>query len=219
MRRLLFLWTLAIPVLAQTSELDSNTLTITASRTFNIVPDQALIWVGVGSTQVLTPDTAAAFLQGSGITADNLTGVSSGIGGTTWYFSLAVPWSNLKDTLTALASDQRKTGPRASIDYSVQQAQVSPSLQAAQGCVYPALVADARAQAQKVAAAAGVTVHEIVGLSDGTVQAPVPTFAALIPVFSLGSVRSGVFVNPFGLSGFPAPSSSCSITVQFRISQ
>src|SRR4051794_13908419 len=111
-------------------QLDDNTFTITASRTIDLQPDQAIVGVYVDSPADNGVDDIVGALQGSGITAANLTGIySSGYLGpvprTDWTFSLPVPFSKLKDTLAALAEVQRKnSGPairgngKASLDVS-----------------------------------------------------------------------------------------------------
>ena len=67
-------------------QLDSNSITVTASRNASLQPDQAVFAVSVQSGISASLDDVLAALQGSGITAANLSSVSSvqqnfGVGG------------------------------------------------------------------------------------------------------------------------------------------
>ena len=57
-------------------QLDSNSVTVTASQSVNLQPDQVLFGVGVGSSLTTSLDDVLAALQGSGITFANFSGVS-----------------------------------------------------------------------------------------------------------------------------------------------
>ena len=228
MRRVLLWLVLAPLAFGQSAELDNHTLTITASRTFNLVPDQAVIFVAVDTSGPdASLEAALAAVQGTGITAADLSSASGVLGGVDWYFNLTVPFAKLKDTIAALTAAQKQAISTTRVSFTGLEAQVSPALQAAQGCIYPALLSDARAQAEKVAAAVGVTVREIVSLSDGYGQATstvryadfswvsaysISSSAAFIPSTLIELVG---LLNPF----VPAPPSACTLVVQFRISQ
>ena len=214
-------------------QLDDNTLTITASRTIDLQPDQVMVGVYVNAPVDNMVDDILSGLQGSGLTAANLLNVSTsvykGAPSTDWAFALPVPFSKLKATLVLLMELQQKlSGPRgdgkASMDvsFSVQGSQVSPELQASQPCPWTTLVGDARAQAQKLAAVAGVTVGPVIAISDGNGVSPnsvvLSQFAyysgSLLPVARIAPIdRSGFFYS--GLLAGPAP--ACSMTVQFKL--
>ena len=76
------------------AQLDSNSVTVTASRSSNLQSDEALFSVTVSSSRPATTlDEAVAALQGTGITVSNLAGVSAGSTGvstvTTWATALS----------------------------------------------------------------------------------------------------------------------------------
>lgn len=215
-------------------QLDDNTLTITASRTMDLQPDQVIVGVYVNGPSDSTLDDILGALQGSGLTAANLTGVSTSgytgnIMGTAWTFALPAPFSKLKATLSALTDVQQKlsvapvrSAGKASMDmlFSVQGTQVSPELQASQPCPYASLAGDAKAQAQKLASAAGVSVGSIVAISDGSgtgVGAAVSGQPALLFAFAgniIPAQRVGIFFASFPQQ---APAPNCSMTVQFKL--
>ncbi len=217
----LFLLSLC-PVFGQ---LDDNTIAITASRPAIIQPDQAVLGIFVSAPPNTGLDDVLGLLSGLGLTASNLTGVSGGGGGqlatgvqitASWSFSLAVPFTKLNDVLATLGRIQKAlTQPGSGqsglvLTYSVQGTADSPELQAAHPCALPTLVSDARTQAQKVAAAAGFQVGDIVGISDvGQIA------ASFFPVLSV--VRTGILGFSSGLGGFTALQPACSLTVQFRL--
>src|SRR5262249_41574664 len=70
-------------------------------------------------------------------------------------------------------------------------------------CPYSQLVADARTAAQRMAAAAGLTVGNLLALSDGS---PVPT-----------SVVSACLVGVVGIISAPPPPQNCTLTVKFQL--
>ena len=110
-RVVLFLVISAAPLLAQ---LANNTVTVTASPSSAAQPDEALFSVTVGSALDKSMDVVAV-VSGLGITAANLVGIStppSIFGGLPasslgWTFQLAVPFSNTKDTTSALTALQK----------------------------------------------------------------------------------------------------------------
>jgi len=89
-------------------------------------------------------------------------------------------------------------------------------------CVWPALLSDAQAEAQRLAAAAGVTVGPIVALSDeraGITRTVVS--ASGLRFGDFGGVIGGV-IGQFPLPRLPAyippiiPAPNCALTVQFK---
>jgi hypothetical protein len=134
-----------------------------------------------------------------------------------WSFSVTAPLSKMSDALTALLAAQQtvaKKGGGFGLAFTVAGPQVSPALQKAQVCPQADLMADARAQAQKVAAAAGVSVGAVLSMTDtggmgvsGAVAYPVAA-SRVNPFFSYGSMVSAVF------SPYPT---SCVLTAQFQL--
>src|SRR6266496_5483547 len=91
------------------AQLDTDTFTITSLRTLNVVVDQVQVTVYVNSGIAATLDDVVSALQGTGITAANLSGaytfpsILQQPRPTQWTFTLTGSISKLKDTLAALA--------------------------------------------------------------------------------------------------------------------
>ena len=102
----------ATPLLAQIA---NNTVTVTASQSSAAQPDEGVFSVTVASGLDKNLDDVVAAVSGLGITAANLVGIStppSIFGGLPasslgWTFQLAVPFSNTKDTTSALTALQK----------------------------------------------------------------------------------------------------------------
>jgi hypothetical protein len=209
---------LAIQAMAL-AQLDPDTLTINVTRNLLLQPDQVSINVFVSAPADSSFDDVLAALQGSGLTAANLTAAYTFMGSsdptTDWSFSLAVPVAKLKDAIAALQKAQDSSA--LDITFFTAGPRTSPELLASQPCPYATLVSYARTQAQKVADAAGVGVGPIIGVSDspGGVGAAVTiaVLAAFDPTTGIPSLG--------GSSGFSAwfspVSSPCTMAVQFKL--
>jgi hypothetical protein len=171
--KILFIFS-AVPVFAQ---VDSNSVTVVASRNVNFQPDQASIAVVVTAPMTATLDDVLAVVQGTGITVANLTSVyqdqfNPNSESLDWNFTLTVPFSKLKDTNSALAKLQTfLTGPKNgfSISFSGSASpQASSQAVHAQSCAAADLLADAQAQAQKVAAATGRFLGRLLAIAGST---------------------------------------------------
>jgi hypothetical protein len=156
-------------------------VTVTATRTTNLQPDQVVFEVDVTGPITSARDQALAALEGTGITAANSTGVRtaqtySGAQNQpqtqlVWSFTLAADLASMKDSAGMLSAAQQRVAARNngfSISFYVQGTQVSPHLAQTQQCVISDLIADARGQAQKLAAAAGVSLGSILSMSSAT---------------------------------------------------
>ena len=197
-------------------QLDSNSITVTASRNVSLQPDQAIFGVTVQAGISTSLDEIVVALQGSGITAANLSSVTTPsqytINGTQptpmlqWTFSVPVSLTKTKDTvatLTALQQSITKLNNGMTLSFYIAGTQVSQQLAQSQTCSIPALVADATAQAQTMAAAGGLTLGAIVAMSSATpnlVASPQAVFA------------SGPYVSAISSSLAPP----CVITVKFN---
>ena len=225
-----------IPALVLSSlafgQIDSNAVTVTASRNANLQPDTVLFSVTVTSGFNAGLDDILAALAGSGITAANLSNVSSQPGilsfnpgpgiitiqpaqsGLQWTFTLPVPLSKLKDTIASLTTLQQtiaQKNPGMSMTFSVQGTQASP-----QQCSTPDLISDARAQAQKLANAAGVSVGPIIGVADAGSSSVTAVAASRIPTPLAGDFSALVVNTPlFAIA--PTLPLNCSLVVQFRM--
>src|SRR4051794_22092901 len=152
------------------AQLTPNSVTVTASRPAAAQPDTVRFSLSVSSTAAATRDDVVAVLAGVGVTAANFTGVYSynSFGSSfavTWNFSLTAPLSNLKSTialLTALQNNLEKE-KTYSLSYSIAGSEASGS-----DCKLQDLIADARAQASKLASAAGMSVGAIQAISGAT---------------------------------------------------
>jgi uncharacterized protein YggE len=195
------------------AQTDANSITVVASRytTALTQPDQASFSVSVTAGINASLDDVLGALQGLGITAANLSYVnSSGYYVNSnpneppptlqWSFTLAVPVSKIKDTITTLTTLQQNLAKKNngfSVSFNLQGTQVSPQAQQPQTCVLTDLIADARAQAQKLADAAGLGVGVILAMSS--------------------AANTGV--SSVGYSSFllGAASTPCSLTVKFAL--
>jgi hypothetical protein len=195
-------------------QLDSNSVTVTASNTASLQPDQVLFSIVVTSGQNASLDEVVAALQGSGITSANFTGIgglpaiTSVIGQQppnptiNWDFTLSAPIAKIKDTvaqLTALQQTIAKQNNGLALNFSVQGTQVSQQLLQSQPCVLSDLLASARSQAQNLATAAGFTLDVIQAMSS--------------------TVSTSVSSQGQGFNSFPLGSASapCTVTVKFGL--
>src|ERR1039457_2152441 len=192
-------------------QLDSNSITVTASQSGNLQPDQVLFAVYVTTPLTASLDDVLAAVKGAGITSANFSGVyssataQSGTGtgngqppAEQWAFGLAVPFAQMKATVTTLTSLQQSTMQANSgftLSFSVQSAQVSTSLLQSQSCNIPGLIAEATAQAQKLAAAAGLNLGSILAMSSNTSSAVANNS---VPVATIGLISSGILTTPQG---------------------
>jgi hypothetical protein len=213
----IFMLILSIP--AAFAQLDSNSITVTATQTMAQQPDQVLFGVTVQSGVSASLDDVVAALQGSGITAANFVGVSTAqsvivnplLTGPSpmlqlqWSFTLTAPLAKIKTTIATLASLQQTIGQQNSsltLSFNVQGTQVSAQSQQMQVCPTSALLTDATSQAQQLASAAGLSLGSVLAMSSG----------------ASGSY-SGAYTAIGSLSSFflGAPSSACSLTVKFGV--
>jgi uncharacterized protein YggE len=211
-------------------------ITITATRTNAIQPDQVLIGLRVTSSTTAGLDDITGALTGAGITGANFAGVYTSTIYTTsgglptpqnqlfWSFTLTIPLSKLSATLTQVISAQQTISANKSgltLTFYVEGIQVSPQLQQSQPCSQAALLADAQAQAKQVAAAAGVTVGPILNISEG--GAAIAASLQVVPALRTGDFTSVVTSGGLGFASFlpttvySAPSPICSLTVQFQL--
>jgi uncharacterized protein YggE len=153
-------------------QLDSDTVTIQASRSVNPTPDQSVFYVSVSASPSTSLDQVVAALSGSGIAAANLSGMHSGMDNQPYLqssFELAVPFTKTTSTIASLIALEQSIGQNnsgVSLMFKIQGTQVSSQAIQSQTCAAKDLVADAQAQAQNLAAAAGRSVGPIIAISD-----------------------------------------------------
>lgn len=212
-----------VPVFGQ---FPSHTVTVQATRSLPLQPDQVVFGVSVSSSTGTNLNQVVAALAGVGITATDLTGVENSDPSTLqWGFTLGVPIASLTATIGSLTTLEQTIGQNNSglaLTFSVNGTQVSQQLQASQTCSNADLIADATAQAQKLAAAAGATLGQILKLSN-VPAAPSAVGATLgfFPTLAFVSGNLGSFSGaPVGY-GFPvqyvASPVTCSLFVQFQL--
>jgi hypothetical protein len=186
----------------------TNSITVTASRSTNPQADQIVFGVYLATGLDATREDALAAVQAAGITLANFGSVvtnqqylSNGQAthsSLAWSFSLPVALSSMKRTiglLSAVQASVAKTNNGMSLSFSIQGTQVSPQLQQSQTCSLSDLIDDARAQGRKMASAAGMSLGLIQAMSSATVTTP-----------------GG---QAFGLSAYLQP--VCSLTVKFAL--
>jgi len=210
----------ASPVSGQS---DLNSLTVTASRSTSVQPDQMVFAINVTSTAISSLDEVLAALQGSGVSAANFSWVSGFP--PAWSFTLPVPFSKMKETTTALGVLKQKlskSNPAFDLAFSVQGTQVSPQLQASQTCPIADLLADARTEAQRLAAASFHGLGQILAISRNShgsqpVSSGIATYQPA--VLSRNDSATSYFPAVQSVSVFSsfAAVPSCSVAVKFRL--
>jgi uncharacterized protein YggE len=206
-------------------------ITITATRTNTIQPDQVLIGLSVQSPTTAGLDDITGALTGAGIAGATFTGVttfytSTGIQTQTelvWSFTLTAALAKLSATLDPLVSAQQTISGNNSgltLTFYIRGIEISPQFEQSQNCSEAALLADAQTQAKAVAAGAGVSVGSILSITEGSNGslnvAPVPSAA-----FLAGDFTSVIFDPnvgyPLNNSVLSTPQATCSLTVRFQL--
>jgi hypothetical protein len=215
MRRLLLPILLlgAAPAFAQ---IESHTVTISATRSIVLEPDQIVLQLTVGSNPSATLDQIVGALSGLGITDANLTGTYNSIPSLlTWNFSFTAPLANVTATIgsiTKLEQTIAQNNSGLTLTFYIGGTQVSQQLQQTQTCPNLDLISDASAQAQKLANAAGMTLGPILRLSN----APSPQ-SILVPAnVGLSGIIGTYSILQSPLTPPPSPL-TCSLSVQFQL--
>ncbi len=198
-------------------QLDSNSVTVSASRSANLQADQIVFAVYVDSGTNLSVDDVVAALAGTGITAANLSSIGPAQQYPTppdptveWVFALTAPISKVKDTAALLANLQQSIAKKnngLTMSFRIQGTQVSQELAQSQPCVLQDLIAAARSQAQKLADAADVFVGPVLALSGST-----STVSG-----STSNILPGPYGPIYGQIYGPSSYSSCYVTVKFTL--
>jgi uncharacterized protein YggE len=220
MRRLLLAILLlrAAPAFGQ---IESHTVTISATRSVVIEPDQIVLQLTVSSNPSATLDQIVGALSGLGITDANLTGTYNSNPPTlTWNFSFTAPLANVTATIgsiTKLEQTIAQNNSGLTLTFYIGGTQVSQQLQQAQTCPNSDLISDASAQAQKLASAAGMTLGPILRLSNApSSQRPQSQPALIAENATLTGVLGAYSILEFPLTPPPSPV-TCSLSVQFQL--
>ena len=159
-------------------QLDANSITVSASNNASLQPDEATFSVTVQSGLTTGLDDVLTALQGSGITAANLSGLNTAqqyVNGSPstlalqWTFSLPVPLTNTKTTIASLTMLEQNIGEQNSgltLSFTIIGTQVFQQSAQSQTCSLSDLIAAATTQAQGIATAAGVTLGRINTISN-----------------------------------------------------
>ncbi|HLK51449.1 MAG TPA: hypothetical protein VKT49_25085 [Bryobacteraceae bacterium] len=207
-----------------------NSITITASRTLTLQPDQISVGLNVTSGVNTSVDDITAALQQAGISGVVLNSLYTTqpllVNGQApqnqlqWSFTFTAPVSKWKDTISALLAAQQalpKASPPLSLTATQLVTQVSTGLVNSTSCPDQDLVKDARAQAQSLATAAGVSAGAILSLSNGGVAAT-PAFVNRLGNFSVINGAGYASVLLGGISVYPnAQGVTCATTVSFQL--
>jgi len=203
------------------AQLDSNSVTVTASRNTNLQPDTVVFAVQVTTGLNATLDNVLAAVKGAGISATNFAGVSSqpnivvltgplpqpSAPALSWAFVLPVPFLQMTATIATLTALQQGIAQNNSgfgLGFQVQGAQVSPALRQAQLCNIQELIADATTQAQNLAAGGGLKLGQILAMS-GVISVPAANaaFSAFLVAVPLTSSQQVCTLTvKFGLTRF-----------------
>jgi uncharacterized protein YggE len=205
---------LLLPASPLCAQLPSQTVTVTATQSVSVPPDQALFSLAVTSSVSTNLEQIISPLSGLGITPLNLTAVgNSSATMLQWNFNLAVPLSNLTATIASLTNLEQNITQNNSgltLTFTVTGVQTSAQAQAsqqAQTCTNANLISDATAQAQKLVAAAGVALGPVLRLST------VASAASSVPGLAFAELEPVAYSVPVNYS---APV-TCSLTVQFQL--
>jgi hypothetical protein len=212
MSRWIFVLFSLIPLSPAFGQLDSNSVTVTASRNTTLQADQAVFTVYVNTDPTATLNDVLTAVQSAGLTTANLStvntttfytyandGAQQAQQQTQWVFQLLAPLANTKPTvatLTALQKNVTQANKSWTVSFSLQGTRVSQQLAQSQTCDLAGLLSDARTQAQNLATAGGRTLSGILALSTNTfattgslVNAPpsAPNCSATVKFALLGS--------------------------------
>lgn len=202
-------------------------ITITASRSPSVQPDEISIGLNATSNVNSGLDDVTSALQQAGVSGATFAGVSTvtfyqaapakAQPQLQWSFSLTAPLAKIKDTFGALISGQQalaKASPPINLSFYGGSTTVSPQLAASQSCPNADLFKDAQTGAQQVAAAAGASAGPLLSIGRGN---PSPTAQWL----------SSTIYDPYDpvagyasfLLGAPGFAPNCSLTVSFVLVQ
>jgi hypothetical protein len=213
-------------------QLDSNSITVAASRSMSIEPDEAVFVLSVTSSQSTGLDQIVAAIGTTGITAANLVSVntvtfpsfaSPSVMGLQWSFVLAVPLTALKNTTASLGAVQQtiiQNGSDLTLTFQLQGTRVSAQTEQSQLCPFSDLLADAGQQAKKLADAALLSVGPILAISERRTAPDVPAAPEIVVPGIIGT-GTGSGSGSFLLS-VPLPLAvnsvlTCSLTVKFTL--
>jgi uncharacterized protein DUF541 len=175
MRLALRIFGFLLPILASAQAPDA--ITVTATRIAQVDAGQAIFSVNVGADFGTTVEQVVQAIQSTGITAQDLVGVNPYYGPSgpsparvTYAFNFSVGLAKFKDTITQLDAARRSLlagTTNLELQYSLWGIFASDAAQEeVRRRLLPQLMADARAKAEDLAKAAGVTLGAVLGVTD-----------------------------------------------------
>jgi uncharacterized protein YggE len=206
-------------------QLDTHTVTITATRAVSVQPDQSVFALYVNSPVNTSLGEVVSAIQGAGVGASDLLGVYTQTtyvqnqpqDSLQWAFTLAAPFAKISTTVSTLTQLQQSIAEKGlTLTYALQGIRVSPQLLESQQCTPSDLLADARAQAQKLVDATGFFLGPVLAVSSGN-PGPVPSVPLAVggsyaAVLAPGAVQAVALFLP------PTPATTnCAITVKFGL--
>jgi hypothetical protein len=207
-----------LAVLPAFGQMASHTISITATRSIYLQPDQVVVGLSVISATTATLDQVTRVLSTLGITVANLNGIGTNSNPPTlqWNFTLAAPLSSLTATLASVGKLQQTIAQNNSgltLTFTVNGTQASDQLRQSQSCPNADLVADATSQARKLATAAGMNLGPLLSVSD----TPAPGLVAGGRLGGFANFISGDFVASTLIVPATSPAITCSIFAEFRL--
>jgi uncharacterized protein YggE len=207
---------------------DANTVTVVATRSLDVPIEQVGYSVQVKSAIDATLSQVLQEVQSVGITANDLSGVSTTapvlqipIPGIVllpdtpqliWSFSLTSRFSQFQQTLAqlrALSTPNADKKSNFTISFSIANASASQaSIDEAANGALPDLIAEARARAKRLADAAGLTVGVILSLSDQR---------SIVSSGVSGMSAADILRLTTCPGGFTSPKLAVSISVRFAL--
>lgn len=174
---------LLVSFLAGMSMVGQTAITTSASRSLNVTPDQVNLSISVSADLARTQDEVIAALAGVGVIAENLTGISTGSGGTIfdpsgnppppgpvtlrYSFQVLIAIERWKDALANVEALAKKLPEGMnSLQYNSSLSASVTVIEKARQSVLGDLLTEARKNADALAGAAGFKTGVIQGLSE-----------------------------------------------------
>ena len=185
------------------AQLDSDTVTVSVSQSFNLPDDTVLFTADVSTGVNASLDEVVARLKNAGITSAMFYGLSSveDPPALDWLFAIPVPFSEMQATMARL------TGLK--VTFYLQHSDVSQQSLDAQQCSMRNLMALARARAKTMADAAELAVGDVLALSDENTL--IASYSISVQKVFGPNQESGVIQTQ---QSFSPP---CSLTVKFKL--
>jgi len=202
----LVMFALCAPALAQSDAISAN-----VSRTVDLNPDRIIFSMAIMTDPDVSLDQVLQAAQSLGLVTGDLRAINSQQFGPSpnqtrlaYAFEFTAEFSKFKDVNDKLSALRRTLATNTSaMDLQIYAINVAPSeaaLDQARLTVLPQLFADAKQRAEQLAKAGGVSVGNIVGMSD-----------------VYGAAASSPYYGPYGPIGPGALRTSFSLSVRYVV--